>query len=432
MEAANGKVEFVSYRLRLIDDQLDSLFPDLAAIAIEGAKGVGKTATASRRAASVLSLDDEGRLAVMRSDAKVILNYERPVLIDEWQLHPPVWDVVRRAVDHDRSGQQFLLAGSATPGRNIRIHSGAGRIVSLHMRPMALCERGLVESQISLGSLLNDSPGPLHAETQFLLVDYVQEILASGFPGIRDLRDRARYQALNSYVDRALDRDIVEAGKEVRRPEALKGWLRAYAAATSTTTSYNTILKAATPGESDKPARQTVTGYREALERMWLLDAVPAWWPTFSPLKRLAQAPKHHLADPALAAILVDATQSTLLAGDGPKRPDGETFLGLLFESLVTLSIRVISEALGATTSHLRTQNGDHEIDLIIEGRGGRTLAIEVKLSTTITDRDVRHLNWLHQQIGDRLVGRIVINPGRVAYRRPDGVAVIPLALIGR
>lgn len=419
------------YRRRLIDDELDALFPDLAAIAIEGAKGVGKTATASRRAASILALDNEDRLAIVRSDVQSILNYERPLLLDEWQLHPPVWDVVRRSVDADSSGTQFLLAGSAAPGRNVRIHSGAGRIVSMRMRPMALCERGVVDAQISLGSMLNQRTNKLHAETTFSLADYVHEILASGFPGIRDLPDRARNQALRSYVSRALDRDIAEAGTEVRRPEALKGWLRAYAAATSTTTSYNTILNAATPGESDKPARQTVAGYREALERMWLLDAVPAWWPTFSPLKRLAQAPKHHLADPALAAILVDANSSTLLAGEGPKRPDGETFLGLLFESLVTLTMRVIADALDATTSHLRTQNGDHEIDLIIEGTGGRTIAIEVKLSTTITDRDVRHLHWLHQQIGDRLVDRIVINPGRTAYRRRDGVAVVPLALIG-
>lgn len=419
------------YRHRLVDSELDALFPDLAAIAIEGAKGVGKTATATRRAASVLSLDQENRLAIVRGDAQTVLAHGRPLLIDEWQLHPPVWDVIRRAVDSDRAGGQFLLAGSAAPGRHIRIHSGGGRIVSLHMRPMAFCERGVGQPAVSLTSLLNETPGPLHAETTFGLSDYVQEILASGFPGIRDLPSRARTAALRSYVGRALDRDIVEAGHPVRRPEALRAWLRAYAAATSTTASYNEILKAATPGESDKPARQTVAGYRDALERMWLLDPVPAWWPTFSPLKRLAQAPKHQVADPALAATLLDATEGTLLGGDGPRRPDGETFLGLLFESLVTLSVRAMAAAIDATTSHLRTQNGDHEVDLVVEGRAGRTLAIEVKLSSTVTDRDVRHLQWLHERIGDRLVDRVVINTGPVAYRRADGVAVVPLALLG-
>lgn len=339
--------------------------------------------------------------------------------------------MIRRAIDQDRAGGQFLLAGSAAPGRNIRIHSGAGRIVGLHMRPMALCERGVAEPRVSLASLLGDPPGPLHAETTFGLVDYVREILASGFPGIRGLPSRASTAALRSSVDRALDRDIVEAGHVVRRPEALKAWFRAYAAATSTTASYNEILKAATPGESDKPARQTVAGYRDALERMWLLDPVPAWWPTFTPLTRLAQGPKHQVADPALAAVVLDATEGTLLAGEGPQRPDGETFLGLLFESLVTLSVRAMAAAVDATTSHLRTQNGDHEVDLVVEGRAGRTVAIEVKLSSTVTDRDVRHLHWLHERIGDRLVDRVVINTGPSAYRRPDGVAVVPLALLG-
>ncbi len=421
----------MDYQRRLIDEELDALFPDLAAVALEGAKGVGKTATASRRVASVLSLDQEHQLAIVQADARTILARERPLLVDEWQLHPPVWDVIRRAVDADRAGGQFLLAGSAAPGRDIRIHSGAGRIVSLHMRPMTFAERGLTQPQVSLQALLKGPPGPLHAETTLALPDYVQEILASGFPGMRDLPPRARTAALRSYVDRALDRDILETGRAVRRPEALKTWFKAYAAAGSTTASYNEILKAATPGESDKPAKQTVAGYRDALERMWLLDPVPAWWPTFSPLKRLAQAPKHQVADPALAAQVLDATEGTLLAGEGPRRPDGETFLGLLFESLVTLSVRATAAALDATTSHLRTQNGDHEVDLVVETRDGRTLAIEVKLSGAVTDRDVRHLHWLHERIGDRLVDRIVINTGPYAYRRPDGVAVIPLAVLG-
>lgn len=154
----------------------------------------------------------------------------------------------------------------------------AGRIVSRHMRPLAFCERGLTEAAVSLKSLFDVAPVQLEGETTFALADYVEEILACGFPGIRGLPSRARTGALISYLDRALDRDISEAGVEVRRPAALRAWLQAYAAASSTTTSYTSILDAATPGESDKPAKATVLGYREGLERMWLLDPVPAWW----------------------------------------------------------------------------------------------------------------------------------------------------------
>jgi predicted AAA+ superfamily ATPase len=422
----------MTYHRRLIDDDLDALFPDLAAIALEGAKGVGKTATASRRAAWTMSLENSRLLDLARTDEEVVLTYPRPLFIDEWQLHPPVWNVVRSAVDADRAGGQFLLAGSASPGKNIRIHSGAGRIISLHMRPMALCERGATRPSLSLRSLLENPPNRLSGQTDFRLSDYVREILASGLPGIRELPTPARRDALRSYIARAVDRDMDEAGYEVRRPDALRAWLTAYAAATSTTTSYNAILDAATPGQSDKPTRMTATAYREALTRMWLLDPLPSWWPTFSPLKRLGQAPKHHLADPALAASLLNATENSLLRGEGETvRPARDALIGALFESLATLSVRVMAQAMRADVSHLRTRDGDHEIDLIVEIPGGRVIAFEVKLAGVITDKDVKHLNWLHDSIGERLHDRIILNTGPAAYRRPDGVGVIPLALLG-
>ena len=142
----------------------------------------------------------------------------------------------------------------------------------------------------------------------------------------------------------------------------------------------------------------------------------------------LAQAPEHQLADPALVAILVNASEATLLAGEGPQIPGGETFLGRLYKSLVDLSVRVVASTLEATTSRLRTQNGDHEIEPTIDDRDGRTVAIESKLSATVSDRDVRHLNWLDRHIGDRLVDRLVINTGPAAYRRGDGVAAVATA----
>ncbi|MFM8895992.1 MAG: DUF4143 domain-containing protein, partial [Actinomycetales bacterium] len=140
--------------------------------------------------------------------------------------------------------------------------------------------------------------------------------------------------------------------------------------------------------------------------------------------------PKHHLVDPAIAARLVRVDKDGLLRGDQRMGSTG-TWLGALFESLVTQSIRVYAGALDGTAAHLRTKDGDREIDLIVEGPNQRVLAIEVKLGSTVADSDVRHLNWLQTQIGDRLADRLVITTGPVAYRRPDGVAVVPLALLG-
>ena len=425
----------MAYQRRLIDDTLDELSPHLAAIALEGAKGVGKTATGSERARTILDLSDDPQQIALSANVGLIRTLPAPVLIDEWQLVPQVWNEVKRAVDADLTGGQFLLAGSAGIAPGVRIHSGAARIVSLKMRPLSLAERGVGIPAVSLRELIKGKRAQLPAIGSPLRVpDYADEILASGFPGIRPLPERARDIQLDSYITRIVQRELVENGAEVRRPDAMVSWLRAYGAATATNAAYSTILDAATPGETNKMARSTVTAYREHLTRLFILDPIPAWIPVFNPLKRLTNTPKHHLVDPALAARLVGVGKDGLLLGEG-QRVGGTTgvWLGALFESLAAQSIRVYADAADATVSHLRTrQNGSsaREIDLIVESKDRRVVAIEVKLSPAVTDKDVRHLNWLEEQIGDRLADKVVVNTGEYAYRRPDGVAVIPLALL--
>ena len=421
----------MSYRRRIVDDVLDELFGDLAAISLEGAKGVGKTATASQRARTVLSLNRERQRETVTADLDYITQVPTPVLIDEWQLAPAVWDRVRVAVDDDPTGGRFLLAGSAGVAPGVRIHSGAGRIVSLRLRPLAFSERGLSEPTVSLRALLTGQ-GEIGGRAELRLPGYVEEILRSGFPGIRDLPGRARRVQLDSYLTRIVERELPDNGVQVRRPAALRAWLSAYAAATATDASYSVLLDAATAGEPEKPARATVDGYREHLARVFVLDPLPAWIPAFNPLKRRTKTPKHHLVDPALAARLVGVSADGLLQGEGQRVAGATgTWLGALFESLVTQSVRVYADAAEAQVGHLRTKDTAREIDMIVEGHDRRIVAIEVKLADTVADRDVRHLNWLHQQLGDRLVDKLVITTGEFAYRRPDGVAVVPLALLG-
>ncbi len=260
----------------------------------------------------------------------------------------------------------------------------------------------------------------------------MQEILASGFPGLRGLSDRLARAQLDGYIDRIIDRDFDEVGRQVRRPGTLRRWMQAYAAATATTTSYEKIRDAATSGHGEKPARATTQPYRDVLERLWILDPVPAWLPTRSRLARLSAPPKHHLADPALAARLLGVDAATLLHAQpaGPPITREGTLLGALFESLVTLNVRVYAQAAEARTAHLRTWSGGREVDLIVE-RGQQILAIEVKLGQTPEERDVRHLLWLRDELGEELADAIIITTGQAAYRRPDGIAVIPAALLG-
>lgn len=419
------------YRSRVLDAQLDALMPAIAAIALDGAKAVGKTATASRRAATVFDLDRRRQRDLVLADPDRLLRAPLPVLIDEWQRVPELWDLVRRAVDDGANPASFLLTGSATAAGGT--HSGAGRILRLRMRPLTLFERGFSSPTVSLTSLLAGGAASVEGSCDSYLEAYVDEIVRSGFPGIRVLTTLAREAQLDGYLERIVDRELPEVGRAVRNPGALRRWLSAYAAATSSTASYDAIRDATTPGEGSKPAKSTTIPYRDALERIWILDPLPAWLPTRNHLKQLGSAPKHHLADPALAVRLLGLDGDALLDGASVAnrlQRDG-TFLGALFESLVTLDVRVFAQAAGATVGHLRLHGGQHEVDLIVVRPDQRVVALEVKLSASVDEHDVRNLRWLRSAIGDDLLDAVIITTGAYAYRRPDGIAVVPAALLG-
>ncbi|WP_426564906.1 ATP-binding protein [Angustibacter sp. McL0619] len=425
------------YQRRVVDDELDELMRDLPAISLDGPKGVGKTATAAQRAGSSFALDDPGTLDLVKADPQRLAAATAPTLIDEWQRYLPSWDVVRRAVDASPLPGRFLLTGSASP-QAPGTHSGAGRIVSLRMRPMTLAERGVETPTVSLGELLSapartGARARVSGSTSLTLADYAEQIVGGGFPGLRADTARGRRAAMRSYAELIVDRDFPEAGRAPRSPAVLRRWLRAYAAATGTVASLETIRDAATSGLADKPAKTTTIPYVDTLQRIWVSDPVPAWTPARNHLNRLTLAPKHHLADPALAVALTELSIEDLLDAKAPSTPmprDG-TFLGALFESLVTLDVRVYAQALETTVGHLRTKGGQHEVDLVVIAPGGKVLAIDVKLSQTVGDSDVRQLRWLVDQLGADLVDAVVVTTGRDAYRRQDGIAVVPAALLG-
>lgn len=418
-----------SYVRRVIDDTLDALFAQLPAILLDGPKATGKTATALQRAATVRRFDVDAERAVVEAGPSVIRGDERPVLIDAHQRVPAVWDAVKRLVDQDSRGGQYLLTGSQPTGGT---HSGAGRITTLRMRPLTLHERGIGEPTVSLGALLDGGRPSIGGRTDVDLATYVDEIVAGGFPGMRHLTGRALTTQLDGYLDRIIERDLPEAGYTVRRPATVRAWLRAYAAATGTTAAWETIRDAATAGMSDKPARTTASAYTDLLTAVRILDPIEAWVPSANHFTRIGSAPKHYLCDPALAARLLGRTRSHLLAGDEGSLPiprDG-TLLGGFFESLAALSVRVFADAADASTFHLRTRQGRHEVDFIVERAGG-VVGLEVKLSSTVGSDDVRHLRWLGERIGSDLLDAAVLTTGPEAYRRPDGIAVVPLALLG-
>lgn len=416
------------YQRRIVDDELDELLPSLPAILLDGPKGVGKTSTAAQRCASERRLDHSATREVVAADPMIVADDPKPVLLDEWHLVRPVWDAVRRVVDADPVGGQFVLTGSL-PDR--QTHSGAGRITSIRMRPLTLPERGVEKPTVSMSALLAGD-GHIGGRTSMGLSEYVNEMLAGGFPGMRHLPDRARNAALDSYIERIADHDLPEAGFSIRHPTTVLAWLRAYAAAIGTSASWEKIRNASVTATHASPAKTTTLPYIELLTSLRILDPLPGWTPTLNHLRDLTQSPKHYLVDPALAARLVKRGAAQLLRGDAPDTVVARNggFLGGLFESLVALSVRVFAQHCDAEVHHLRTEGGRHEVDFVVEGGSG-ILALEAKLDGAVTDGDVRHLLWLRDKLGVRCIDAIVVHTGPEAYRRPDGVAVVPLALFG-
>jgi predicted AAA+ superfamily ATPase len=315
------------------------------------------------------------------------------------------------------------------------------------MHPLSLVERGLAAPTVRLADLLTGNCPDIEGRSAVDAATYAREIVVSGFPGIRALPDRARRAQLDGYLARVVDRDFDEAGHKVRRPDALRRWMRSYAAATATVTEFEKIRSASTSGEGDTLAKSSVIAYRDVLERLYLLDSLPGWLPSRNHLARLAQAPRHHLADPALAARLLGINEAALLQGvvsplfDATMNPNAPllrkvaprdgTLFGQLFESLVAQSVRVYAQATEATVHHLRTKEGRHEVDLIVQRDDQRIVALEVKLGPVVDTRDVQHLLWLRDTLGADLLDAAVITTGPQAYRRPDGIAVIPAVLLG-
>lgn len=418
------------YLQRSIDPTLDRLLAAVPAIAIDGPKGVGKTETCSRRG-ELFSLDLPPQRARAMADPRFNLT-QGTVVIDEWQYFPQIWNEVRHAVDEGAPAGRFLLTGSATPPPGSALHSGAGRILRLRMRPMGLFERGLGTQQISLADIWNEKISPADIagipDCPLDLSDYLQEITLTGLPALRNysLDPDIAGEQVDAYITSIVDHELPENGANIRRPAALRAWLRAYAAANATTTSFNEIARSATAGDTNPPSHDTIKNYREHLSRLWLLDPLDGWSPSQNAFTRLQSAPKHYLADPGLAARLLSMTTNKLL------RAKNAVLAGHLFESLAVLTLRVIADQLGMTTGHLRTGKGDHEVGLIMEDREGRIMAFEIKLSGTVDAADARHLNWLESKIPpEDFAGKVIITAGQTAYPLPNGTLVLPLGSIG-
>ena len=427
----------VMYRKRLIDSQLEYYKKSPFALLVEGAKATGKTTTCMLLTERQFHLDKElQRNVVEATNHSILFDGDGSVLIDEWQFLPDVWNSVRRKVDERTFEGTIFLTGSS-PSLQPWVHSGSGRILRFKMRPLSIEEREIETPRVRISELLKfPNEDNFFAETEIGLEDYLDEIYSSGFPGIRSIEEQSlRNRSLESYVDNIIHHDFGENSIVIRKPSALKAWLRAYSGAIATTTNSKTIADAAFSDNEESLAKTTLQSYRDLLKGIGVTEEVEPWLPLGKLFKNLGKSSKHFLVDPALAVSLLSVSKQNLLMGRRLPNTIGslnKTFIGQLFESLVYQSLAVYSDINEAKISHFRMRAGEKEIDFIIQ-KEDLLIAVEVKTKATVDNKDVANLNWFEQRIGDEYdVVKLIVTTGTYSYRRKeDGVIVCPLALLG-
>lgn len=412
------------YLSRISDQMLHLKLETSGAVLVEGAKWCGKTTTAHQTSKSAIYLQDPDNAASYRAMAdtkpSLLLKGDKPRLLDEWQTVPVLWDAVR--FDVDRSGEvgQYILTGSAVPLDNQTEHTGTGRISRMVMRPMSLFESLESNGTISLASLF---AGNIDVESMSSLTieKIAYAICRGGWPSSISMKSAAALQVATNYVESVINMDVSRVDGVEKNPERVRLLLRSLARNIATLTTQQTILadiEATDMTLSDK----TLAMYLNALRRIFVVEDVPAWQPSLRSKTAIRSASKRCFVDPSIATAVLRANPDSILE-------DFELF-GFLFEALCIRDMRIYADANDGDLFHYRDQSG-LESDMIVRLRNGKWGAVEVKLGSKQIEDAAKNLIALKSKINSEKMGEpsflMILTGGEYAYRRGDGVLVVPI-----
>ena len=413
------------YVPRIADQELDARLAAAGAVLIEGPRACGKTETGRKRAASEVLLDVDANAQRMATlDPRLLLDGAAPRLIDEWQVAPTVWNHVRREVDRRPGKGHFILTGSSVPADDQTRHTGAGRVSRLRLRTLSWFEAGLSAGRVSLADLLQGTFSNCTID-EVGVAEIATRICRGGWPADVEQSLSSCLTARIDYLEEIRRTDISRLDGIVRDPTNVGRVLRSLARNVSTQASLSTI--AVDAGGSDRPLRaDTVRSYLDALRRLMVYEEQPAWSPRLRSRSVLRGAPKRHFVDPSLAVAALGADPERLLAE--------LEYMGFLFESLVYRDLGIYANASDAQMFHYR--DNTVEVDAVVQNRRGDWCAFEVKLGIGQADAAAVALLKLHERVDTRIVGEpkalgVIVGTGAYAYRRPDGILVVPLAALG-
>ena len=419
------------YKQRIADRILERKVLGKGAVLIEGPKWCGKTTTAKQLAKSVLDLGDASVLKqssqMIEISPKSLLEGATPRLIDEWQALPPIWDSIRSEVDKRGEPSQFILTGSSVlPDANETIHSGTGRYAHVMMRPMSLYESGESTGSVSLIDLFAGKT-PDVQENKLEIDDLAYLTCRGGWPWTTLISPKVALDQAFDYVDSVIKRDIQRVDKVKRSPERARLLLRSYARNISQQVSYATIRKDMLSNDASTLDEDTVADYIKVLKKLFVIEDLVAWNPNIRSKAAIRTSDTRHFVDPSVG---------TAALGLGPKDliNDLQSF-GLFFEDMVVRDLRVYAEALDGELYHYRDSSG-LECDTVLHRRNGSYALLEVKLGgeDKINEGAASMIGLANNIDTDKMPApsfmAVIIGVGKYAYRRKDGVYVLPIGCL--
>ena len=419
------------YKERIADKSLKRRLQGKGAVLIEGPKWCGKTTTAEQLAESILYMDDpesiHQNLTLAEIDPKRLLNGKTPRLIDEWQLAPKLWDAVRFEVDHRNDLGQFILTGSSVPASSEHIHhTGTGRFSWLLMRPMSLYESLESTGDVSLSELFN-SPDQISGENHLDINKLAFVVCRGGWPRATDLKDEIALDQAFDYYDAVVHSDISKVDGVTRNPERVKRLMRSYARNQGSQATNKLLCDDISANESDNIDTDTGSSYINALKRIFVIEEMEAWNPNLRSKTAIRTSNTRYYIDPSIAAAALGLDPQDLLS-------DLRTF-GLLFETMCIRDLRVFADVLNGNVYHFRDKT-DLECDAVIHLRDGSYGLIEIKLGgESLIEEGVATLKKLNGKLDTSKMKKpsflmILTGIGNYAYRRSDGIYVVPIGCL--
>lgn len=422
-------MEREDYRPRLIDNIIDSYLEAFGAVCVEGPKWCGKTWTSSYHCKSEIMLGNpDGNFQnrqLAQMSPSLVLEGETPRLIDEWQEVPQLWDAVRYKVDQSGNKGQFILTGSATPNHKGILHSGAGRIAKLRMRPMSLFESGNSSGDISLKDICEGRIEPkISGEVDLRkLIDF---IIRGGWPANQETTLKQAAYLPIQYIRAVLDDDVYRIDNVKRDKHKMELLLRSLARNEATTVTNKKLKNDIKEIDDEDIDVETVSAYLDVFQRLFLTDNQKPFVAKLRSSIRIKQAEKRHLSDPSLAAALLNATPEMLL--------NDLNTLGFLFEALCERDLKIYAESFDAELYHYQDYN-NNEMDAVIAMPDGKWCGFEIKLGANQIDMAAENLIKIKNEIKasggiapDSLC--VICGLSNAAYQRPDGVFVVPITAL--